>query len=57
MLSVMEGEATALWIGLTWLADLGVQHAVFETDSKSLVDRLSSRMIDHNEFGDLLEHL
>lgn len=55
IVSVMEGEAMALLLGLHWVSSLGLQKVIFETDSKSLVvDRLSSSTIDHTELGDIL---
>lgn len=54
LLSVMEGETMALLIGLRWLANMGLDHAIFETDCKGLVDRLHSTMVDHTELGDLI---
>lgn len=50
----MEGEAHVLHIGIRWLTDLGFQHAILETGSKALVDRLNSSIIDHTELGDLI---
>lgn len=54
ILTVMEGEAFALLLGLKWLADMGFDHAIIETDCKALVVRLSSHAQDFTELGDLI---
>lgn len=53
-LRVDEGEAMGLHEVLSWIKALGLQQVLFETDSKLVVDALSSRVEDLSEFGSIV---
>lgn len=49
-----ECEAIALEKAIIWLAELGFQRVVFETNTKQVVDAINSSAIDHTEFRDII---
>ncbi|XVF88587.1 hypothetical protein PTKIN_Ptkin19aG0062900 [Pterospermum kingtungense] len=51
---VKECEALALLDAITWVADLGFERVIFETDAKLVVDAIRSWDTDFTEFGSII---
>jgi ribonuclease HI len=53
-LKTLEGEALAIKEAMSELIQRGFSHVIFESDSKSVVDALSSRHIGRSELSSLI---
>ncbi|KAK2442300.1 hypothetical protein QL285_013507 [Trifolium repens] len=56
-LSVLEGEAMALVEAMEEVIQRGLHYVIFESDSKLVVDAISSRQSSVSEFSLLISHI
>lgn len=54
VLDAREAEAKALLEALNWATSMDLQHVIFETDAKLVVDAIQSNPMDHSEFGTII---
>lgn len=54
MLTAREAEAKTLLEAVQWDAFMELQHVIFETDCKDVVDAVESMEVDHSEFGSIV---
>ncbi|XP_073278679.1 uncharacterized protein [Primulina huaijiensis] len=53
-IEVREAKAMSLLDAITWAASLDMQHIIFETDSKTVVEAVHSNAVDHSDFGTII---
>ncbi|XP_073271465.1 uncharacterized protein [Primulina huaijiensis] len=54
LFEVKEAEALALLDAIAWTTSLELHDIIFETDSKTVVNAISSKNVDHTEFGSII---
>ncbi|KAK2374133.1 hypothetical protein QL285_075114 [Trifolium repens] len=56
-LSIMEGEAMAVIEAMEEMMERGISFVTFESDSKLVVDAISSKQVGLSEFSTLIAHI
>ncbi|XP_073024188.1 uncharacterized protein [Primulina eburnea] len=54
MFEVKEAEALALLDAIAWTTSLELHDIIYETDSKTVVNAITSKNVDHKEFGSII---